>query len=217
VKSNKVLRFGAALALALAAWPLGAAGPEDGRAEKLVRAARTYVELKISYDGSYRVIPYPNGDPGEGIGVCTDLVVRSYRALGIDLQALVHQDMKKNFDAYPSKKRYGLAKPDPNIDHRRVPNLLAFLNRHSTPLTVSIAPDALSQWRAGDIVIFDLYNNGAPTHIGIVSDRHDPASGRPLVIHHFPPYPTEDDVLPTWKIIAHFRYFPAGRPGQVQD
>lgn len=194
--------------LAAAALLFIGAATDVGPGARLVTAARSSVELKLEYDPTYRVIAYPNGDPGAGIGVCTDLVVRAYRAIGIDLQALVHQDMKKNFSAYPAKKLYGQDQPDPNIDHRRVPNLLAFLNRHSSPLSVSIAPEALAQWRAGDLVIFDLYNNGLPTHIGVISDRADAGSGRPLVIHHFPPYPTEDDVLTRWKIIAHFRYFP---------
>ncbi|HUT53451.1 MAG TPA: DUF1287 domain-containing protein [bacterium] len=182
-------------------------GAEDPAALKLVKAARAYVGLGVAYDGSYRVIIYPAGDPGGGVGACTDLVVRAYRAIGLDLQVLVHEDMVKEFDAYPARRLYEQTRPDTNIDHRRCPNLMAFFKRHAKSLTTSLEPDHLTEWRAGDIVIFDLLDNGIPSHIGIVSDQTAP-SGRPLIIHHFPPLPTEDDSLARWKIVGHFRYFP---------
>ena len=181
---------------------------KEAPALRLVRAARAYVGLKCKYDGSYRVMAYPGGDPGGGVGVCSDLVVRSYRAIGLDLQVLVHEDIKKNFSAYPVKKLYNQDQPDTNIDHRRVPNLMIFFQRKATILPASLESENLKTWQAGDIVIFDLLDNGLPSHIGIVSDRKAD-SGLPLVIHHFPPYPTEDDSVKNWKIIGHFRYFPA--------
>ncbi|MFO8056211.1 MAG: DUF1287 domain-containing protein [bacterium] len=183
----------------------------------LVRAARAWVKMPCRYDGSYRKINYPAGDPGGRVGVCSDLVVRAYRALNIDLQVRVHQDMKKNFSAYPAKKLYDQTSPDTNIDHRRVPNLTRFLERHGQSLTLSISEDDLDRWRPGDIVVFDLLNNSIPSHIGIISDRKA-ESGLPLVIHHFPPRPSEDDVLEKWKITGHFRYFPdEGEDAGVDD
>ncbi len=173
----------------------------------LVRAARAWVNMPCRYDGSYRKINYPAGDPGGRLGVCSDLVVRAYRALNIDLQVRVHQDMKKNFNQYPAKRLYDQLKPDTNIDHRRVPNLMTFFKRHGKSLTLSIEEQDLDKWRAGDIVVFDLLNNSIPTHIGIISGKRT-GSGLPLVIHHFPPLPEENNVLQKWKIIGHFRYFP---------
>ncbi len=175
--------------------------------EKLVLAARAWVGPTCKYDGGYRVLTYPGGDPGGDVGVCTDLIVRAYRALGIDLQVLVHEDISKRFAEYPVKKLYDQDKPDKNIDHRRVPNLMAFLREHASSLNTSIEAEGLEQWKAGDVVIFDLLDNGIPSHVGLISDKKS-ESGRPLVIHHFPPFPTEDDCLPKWKIIGHFRYFP---------
>lgn len=173
----------------------------------LVRAARAWVSMPCRYDGTYRKIRYPAGDPGGKVGVCSDLVVRAYRALDIDLQVRIHRDMKKNFSAYPARKLYDQTRPDTNIDHRRVPNLTRFLERHGKSLTTSISEDDLEKWRPGDIVVFDLLGNSIPSHIGIISDRKAD-SGLPKVIHHFPPRPSEDDVLQKWKIIGHFRYFP---------
>ncbi len=202
-KRNYILL--ASLVCALALSSPGAA--DDPASLKLVRAARAYVGLGMAYDGSYRVIGYPAGDPGGGVGACTDLVIRAYRAIGVDLQVLVHEDMAKDFDAYPARGLYEQTRPDTNIDHRRCPNLLAFFKRHASSLTLSLDPEHLNEWRPGDIVIFDLLGNGIPSHIGIISDRAAP-SGRPLLIHHFPPFPSEDDSLPRWKIVGHFRYFP---------
>lgn len=197
-------RFAAAALVLLAA--SAAAGSDP--AARLVRSARAFAEMPTVYDSGYRRIAYPGGDPGGGIGVCTDLVIRSYRALGIDLQRLVHQDISKNWRAYPAARLYAQTKPDPNIDHRRVPNLMTWFARHGQTLPVSLEPAQLEQWRPGDIVVFDLVGNNVPSHIGIVSDRKSDA-GLPLVFHHFPPLPREDDCLRTWKIIGHYRYYPA--------
>lgn len=179
----------------------------ESTAARLVKAAKALAHKPTVYDPSYIRIKYPGGDPGENIGVCTDLVVRAYRSIGVDLQVLVHEDMKKHFSAYPSKKYYRLSKPDSNIDHRRVPNLMTFFTRHGKSLTTSIEKEDLGQWQPGDIVVFDLYGRGKPTHIGIISDRKSP-DGRPLVCHHFPPLPSEEDCLDIWKVIGHYRYLP---------
>jgi len=181
----------------------------DERAEglKLVRAARAWVGVPVRYDGRYKEISYPGGDPGGGVGVCSDLVVRAYRAIGLDLQVLVHLDISQNLKAYPVEELYEQTRPDKNIDHRRVPNLMTFFRRKGNVLSVSYKGPDRKQWRPGDIVVFDLLGNGLPSHIGLVSDRTGP-SGLPLVIHHFPPYPSEDDCLDDWKVIGHFRYLP---------
>ena len=185
-------------------------------APNLVRAARSWVGIPLQYNGSYRVLAYPGGDPGQEVGVCTDLVVRSYRALGVDLQVLVHEDMKRNMSAYPAKRLYQQTRPDTNIDHRRVPNLMTFFGRRGQSFTLSLKPGQLDKWRPGDIVVFDLMGNGIPSHIGIVSDQKT-GPGRPLVIHHFPPHPSEDDCLRRWKIMGHFRYFPDPSPNMETE
>lgn len=199
----------AALVACLLAALAGSAAMEDPAPPplRLVRAARSFVGTKYRYDGSYRVIPYPGGDPGGNLGACTDLVVRSYRALGIDLQQLVHEDIKADFEAYPARRLYNQTRPDPNIDHRRVPNLMTFFRRKGQTFSPNLDQPNLPSWQAGDLVVFDLLDNGIPSHIGVVSDRKTSA-GLPLVIHHFPPYPTEEDCLGRWKIVGHFRYFP---------
>mgnify|MGYP001163908201 CR=1 FL=1 len=88
---------------------------------------------EVVYDPSYFSIDYPNGEIPKGRGVCTDVIIRAYRKLKIDLQKEVHQDMKQNFGLYPSI--WGLKKTDKNIDHRRVPNLMTFFSRKGTVKT----------------------------------------------------------------------------------
>ena len=133
---------------------------------KIVEAAKERTEHFVVYNGSYRKIDYPNGDVPKNIGVCTDVVIRTYRALGIDLQALVYEDMRDNFSLYPSKRIWGLTKPDTNIDHRRVPNLQVFFERHGESHVIS---KTAADYQAGDIVTWVLPNNRP--HIGIVTDE----------------------------------------------
>jgi uncharacterized protein YijF (DUF1287 family) len=133
-------------------------------------------------------------------GVCTDVVVRACRRLGVDLQEAVHEDMKRAFASYP--RRWGLSRPDPNIDHRRVANLATFFTRHGRTIPVSTDPSA---WQPGDFVTFEL-PSGFP-HIGIVSDRPN-GSKVPLVIHNVGGGTREEDVLLTWRITGHWRYRP---------
>lgn len=140
------------------------------------------------YNASYQKIPYPNGDVSNG-GACTDVVIRVLRANGIDLQKEVHEDMKAHFNLYP--QRWGLSKPDPNIDHRRVPNLMTYFSRKGYTITNG-------KFQAGDIVCWDL---GGLTHIGIY--LHDEA-----VYHNIGPYARiEEDFLYKYKIIGHYRIF----------
>jgi uncharacterized protein len=171
--------------------------------DQLVAAAIERTTHKVVYDGSYYRIPYPGGDIPEGLGVCTDVVIRSYRALGIDLQALVHEDMAANFSAYPSKKLWGLKRPDANIDHRRVPNLQVFFARHGQVLLVS---DRAETYQPGDIVSWMLPGN--LPHIGIVADETASATQRPLVVHNIGQGPRLEDMLFAYPITGHYRYLP---------
>jgi uncharacterized protein len=155
----------------------------------------------VRYDSAYVRISYPGGDVPADTGVCTDEVIRSYRALGIDLQKLVHEDMDAHFAAYPNHARWSLQHTDANIDHRRVPSLMVFFRRNgeSLPLTVSAA-----DYAPGDIVTWDL--GGGVGHIGIVVDRKA-ADGRYMVVHNIGQGPKAEDVLFSWKITGHYRYF----------
>jgi uncharacterized protein YijF (DUF1287 family) len=157
------------------------------------------VGVTVHYDPSYRSIPYPGGDVPVDRGVCTDVLVRAYRAAGVDLQRLVHEDMLAAFDAYP--QLWGLSGPDANIDHRRVPNLATFFTRHGEVLSVSGEVGAYSP---GDIVTWRL-PSGVP-HIGFVADRVE--NGRPLVLHNIGAGVRLEDVLFSYKITGHFRYGP---------
>jgi hypothetical protein len=182
------------LTLALIATPFALAD-----APKLVQAARLQTQKSVIYDGSYTRIAYPLGDVPAGRGVCTDVIVRAYRAIGIDLQVLVHEDMRANFSHYP--RLWGLRKPDSNIDHRRVPNLQKFFERMDSK--VAVTPSVVS-YMPGDLVTWMLPGN--LPHIGIVSDRRASNSGRPLVIHNIGAGPVEEDMLLAFPITGHFRY-----------
>lgn len=168
-------------------------------AERLVAAARRQVGVTLSYDPAYSVLPFPGGDVDRAKGVCTDVVIRAYRdAFGIDLQALVNADMKRDFAAYP--RNWGLSRPDRNIDHRRVPNLAAYWTRQRARLPVSTDP---ADWRPGDI--FTSMTGGRFPHTGIVSDRTT-AAGRPLVIHNIGRGAREEDALFDHPLTGHFRW-----------
>jgi len=173
-------------------------------ATDVVASARTQVGVTLHYDSAYARIRYPLGDVPIERGVCADVLIRAFRAGGIDLQQLVHEDMRAHFSAYPHA--WGLRGPDTNIDHRRVPNLETFFRRHGDAMPVtSNARDYLP----GDIVSWRLPNGLA--HIGLVSDRQVPdGSGRPLMIHNIGAGAQEEDVLFAWTQAGHFRWkFPA--------
>lgn len=174
-----------------------AADPE--RAARLVAAAMEQTTQAVVYDGSYRRIGYPGGDVPPGIGVCTDVVVRAYRRIGIDLQVRVHEDMVRAFHSYP--QRWGLPRPDPNIDHRRVPNLQTFLRRAGAQRTVSARAE---DYRAGDLVTWMLPGN--LPHIGVVTHRRSPTSRSPLVVHNIGRGPQLEDVLFAYPVTGHYRY-----------
>jgi uncharacterized protein YijF (DUF1287 family) len=163
----------------------------------LVDKARDQIGLTTSYDPAYRKLPYPGGDVPKQTGVCSDVVVRAFRGLNIDLQKAVHEDMAAAFDQYPRK--WGLSRPDPNIDHRRVPNLMTYFKRKGW----SVSQDkTASSFRPGDVVAWDL--GGGVTHIGIVSDRCS-TDAIPLVIHNIGKGVQEEDILFRHEIIGHYR------------
>ncbi|HJW09888.1 MAG TPA: DUF1287 domain-containing protein [Holophagaceae bacterium] len=168
----------------------------------LAEAARTQIGVTLHYDSRYRKLAYPGGDLPMDRGVCTDVVIRAYRRLGIDLQVLVHQDMAKAWDAYP--KGWHMKSTDTNIDHRRVPNLATFFSRHGRSLGVGTDP---KDYLPGDIVTWRL-TSGVP-HIGLVSDRRSDA-GTPLVIHNIGWGAMEEDRLFGFAITGHYRYVPEG-------
>lgn len=167
--------------------------------ERLVAAAVERTGQQVTYDGAYYAIPYPNGDVPGDRGVCTDEVIRSYRAAGIDLQREVHEDMKANFSAYP--RQFGLARTDTNIDHRRVPNLMTFFARKGRSLP---ATSDAADYAPGDVITWEL--NGGLTHIGILTDRPAATPGRYLILHNIGAGPQLEDVLFAWKITGHYRY-----------
>ena len=168
----------------------------------LAAAAIERTRHQITYDGSYFSIAYPNGDVSSNIGVCTDVIIRAYRALGVDLQQLLHEDMRNNFSRYPSKRIWGLNAPDSNIDHRRVPNLQAYFTRFGTSLAVSANKN---DYAAGDIVTWMLAGN--QPHIGIVTNKKS-ASGNPLIVHNSGAGPKLDDALFAYRLSGHYRFVP---------
>jgi hypothetical protein len=172
----------------------------DGRC--LVEAARKQIGVTVSYDSGYHRIAYPNGDVPMERGVCTDVVIRAYRQLGVDLQVKVHEDMAAAWKVYP--KNWGLSRSDSNIDHRRVPNLATFFSRHGASLPAGSDPKA---YAPGDIVTWRL-PSGVP-HIGIVSDRRTRA-GVPLVVHNIGGGTQEEDSLFAFTLTGHYRYSPDG-------
>jgi uncharacterized protein YijF (DUF1287 family) len=166
---------------------------------QLAKAAEELTLKSVVYDPTYYKIDYPNGDVPEGKGVCTDVLIRAYRKLGIDLQKLVHEDMKSNFDLYP--KIWGLKTTDRNIDHRRVPNLMKFFDRFGEVLAITTFA---SDYKPGDIVCWNL--GGAVTHIGIVSNKKSVDDKRYLIIHNIGNGQVLEDCLFSFKIIGHYRF-----------
>lgn len=168
-------------------------------AKQLEQAARERLNHKVIYDGKYLSIPYPMGDVPDSIGVCTDVIIRTYRSLNIDLQQLVHEDMRRRFHEYP--QNWGLKSTDRNIDHRRVPNLQCFFTRYGESLPVSDNPQ---DYRPGDMVTWTLPGN--LPHIGFVSTSNK--DGVPLIIHNVGAGPQIEDFLFWFPITGHYRYFP---------
>jgi uncharacterized protein YijF (DUF1287 family) len=171
--------------------------PEKDFYEKLSDAAISVTKDNVEYDGRYYQIKYPGGDVPKGKGVCTDVVIRSYRKLGIDLQKEVHEDMKANFAKYP--KSWRLKTTDTNIDHRRVPNLQVFFSRKGQSLPIT---NTAAEYKPGDIVTWMLPAN--LPHIGLVVNRK--SGSRYMVVHNEGYGQVLDDCLFRYKITGHFRY-----------
>jgi uncharacterized protein YijF (DUF1287 family) len=188
--------------LLAALWLAATCAPaQEGPRRALLDAAHAQVGVTRQYDGSYVRLAYPGGDVPLDRGVCTDVVIRAVRATGLDLQKAVHEDMRRDFAAYPAL--WGLRRPDRNIDHRRVPNLETWLRRAGHALPVSgRAPD----YQPGDLVTWRL--PGGLPHIGVVSDRRArDGSGRWLVVHNIGAGTQVEDVLLAWPPHGHFRLF----------
>ena len=167
--------------------------------DRLADSALVLTKQHVRYDPAYFKIDYPNGDVPADKGVCTDVVIRAYRKMGIDLQKEVHEDMKANFSKYP--KNWGLKSTDRNIDHRRVPNLMKFFSRHGTEKPMSQDP---KDYLPGDIVCWNL--RGGITHIGIVSKKKSFFGNRYLIVHNIGAGQVLEDCLFDYKIIGHYRY-----------
>jgi len=168
--------------------------------DRLAYAAEDIVDPNVVYDAAYVAIPYPGGDVPANRGVCADVVIRSYRRLGIDLQVLVHQDMEKHFSVYP--QLWHLRKPDPSIDHRRVFNLATFFHRHGQTLPCS---GHGTDYLPGDIVVWEVQHLG---HIGIVSSKCNAAGTRKLIVHNIGDGQVLQDMLFDFPIIGHYRFAP---------
>lgn len=180
-------------------------------AEELARAALSRTMHRVRYDGSYLKIAYPMGDVPADIGVCTDVVIRSYRELGIDLQEEVHKDIKRHFRKYPSRKRWGLRKPDTNIDHRRVYNLQTFFDRKGESIPISDDP---ANYKPGDLVTWQV--GPKMPHIGVVLEMvSDDDPRRHLIAHNIGNGPVIDDMLFDFRITGHYRYHPEQRVSKV--
>lgn len=165
---------------------------------QLSDAALAIIDPSIRYIPDYIVLDYPGGDVPAHTGVCTDVVVRAYRKLDIDLQQLVHEDMKKNFKLYP--KKWGLKSPDKNIDHRRVPNLMTFFDRFGETLPMT---NNAADYHPGDIVTWVL--SSGLTHIGIVVNKKG-KDGTPLMVHNIGGGQVMENCLFSFKITGHYRY-----------
>ena len=167
--------------------------------DHLSDAALGLTKQQVTYDPSYFKLEYPGGDVPADKGVCTDVVIRAYRKLDIDLQKQVHEDMQANFTKYP--KTWGMRSTDKNIDHRRVPNLMVFFSRKGEVKTISSKPE---DYLPGDIVCWNL--GGAITHIGLVVNKKSADGKRYLIVHNIGGGQVLADCLFEYKIIGHYRY-----------
>jgi len=170
--------------------------------QHLITAAIERTHHVVRYDPAYVRISYPGGDVPADTGVCTDEIIRFYRSVGVDLQKEVHEDMVRNFDLYPRRWRWVLSRPDPNIDHRRVPNLMVFFARKGESLPLSGRAD---DYAPGDLVTWDL--GGGVPHVGVIVDQKSAKSGRYMIVHNIGQGPRMEDIIFNWKVTGHYRYF----------
>ena len=166
---------------------------------KISDAAIELTNKSVIYNGDYYSIPYPNGDVPDGIGVCTDVVIRTFRAIGLDLQKEVHEDMVANFELYP--QRWGHNKPDSNIDHRRVPNLMTYFKRQGAEIHIT---ENGKDYLPGDIVSWSL--GGGLTHIGVVVNKKSNDNKRFMIVHNIGGGQVLEDCLFNYTITGHYRF-----------
>lgn len=172
-------------------------------ADEIVNAAHKRTAATVRYDPKYVSLTYPGGDVPADTGVCTDVIIRTYRtAFDFDFQKAVHEDMRANFSSYP--QHWGLKRADKNIDHRRVPNLERYLKRQGAAVKITKQAE---DYEPGDIVSWRL--GGFLPHIGIVSDNKA-EDGTPLIIHNIGSGPVEENMLFATDINGHFRFIPDG-------
>lgn len=169
--------------------------------ERLSNAAISIIDKNVVYTPDYVSIKYPNGDVPAKTGVCTDVVIRAYRKLGVDLQKEVHEDMKANFNKYPNLKKWGLKTTDTNIDHRRVPNLEVFFERKGKKLAVTQNPN---DYKTGEIVTWMV--GGKLPHIGIITNKKSSDGKRPMIVHNVGSGQVLEDCLFSYDIVGHFKY-----------
>ena len=169
--------------------------------EKLSEAAISIIDPSIDYDPAYFSIKYPNGDIPANKGVCTDVIIRTYRKLNIDLQKEVHEDMIANFSKYPNLKKWGMKKTDTNIDHRRVPNLEVFFERRGTKLPVTQNP---ADYKTSELVTWMI--NGKLPHIGIITNKKSEDGKRNLIVHNVGGGQVLEDCLFEYEIVGHYSY-----------
>ncbi len=169
--------------------------------DKLSEAAISLTNDEVVYDPSYISIAYPNGDVPKNKGVCTDVIIRAYRKLNIDLQKEVHEDMSAHFSSYPNLEKWGLKKTDTNIDHRRVPNLEVFFTRNGQKLPISENPN---DYKTGDLVTW-MINDKLP-HIGIITNKKSPDGKRLMIVHNVGAGQALEDCLFSYTIVGHYKY-----------
>ncbi len=171
---------------------------ENPTIKTLVESTINQTKSAVTYDPAYYDIDYPNGDVPANVGVCSDVIIRAFRDIDIDLQKEIHEDMSSNFKVYPNL--WGLTAPDKNIDHRRVPNLQTYFQRKNYDLPVT---DDANDYIPGDVVVWRFANGRV--HTGLVVNAFDLTSQRYLIVHNAGRGPQLEDVLFTWEIIGHYR------------
>jgi len=159
----------------------------------IMLGARKDAENHPTYKSAY----YAGGYPPENEGVCTDVVWRAFKNAGYNLKDLIDEDIKNNVKEYPRVE----GKPDPNIDFRRVPNLISFFSRNAISLSTDLSQ--IADWQPGDIVTFEK------SHVGIISDKRN-KNGVPYLIHNGGQENREEDFLEIYslysEISGHFRW-----------
>ena len=183
--------------------------PSSSLRARLVAAGIEQTAYTNSYDAAYTKLDYPMGDVPRERGVCTDVIIRAFRRNEVDLQKEIHEDIAGDFKAYPQK--WNASKPDSNIDHRRVPNLMTYFERQGKSLPVT---ERAADYLPGDVVTWEV--QGRP-HIGLVTDEQAPSSQTPLIVHNIGAGARVEDVLFAWKITAHYRFFKDDSPSPVKQ